>query len=99
VFDTLVHIAHNVKIGHHCLIAGQVGIAGSSVIGPYVMMGGQVGVSDHLTIGAGARLAAKAGVTRDVAPGETVGGYPAMPVREWHRQTVTLKNRASRKKL
>ncbi len=98
MFDNLEHIAHNVKIGHHCLIAGQVGIAGSSVIGPFVMMGGQVGVSDHLTIGAGARLAAKAGVTKDVAAGETVGGYPAMPVREWHRQTIALKNLASRKK-
>jgi UDP-3-O-[3-hydroxymyristoyl] glucosamine N-acyltransferase len=98
MFDNLVHIAHNVKIGHHCLIAGQVGIAGSTVIGPYVMMGGQVGVSDHLTIGAGARLAAKAGVTRDVAAGETVGGSPAMPVRQWHRQTTALKNLAERKK-
>jgi UDP-3-O-[3-hydroxymyristoyl] glucosamine N-acyltransferase len=98
MFDNLVHIAHNVKIGHHCLIAGQVGIAGSSVIGPFVMMGGQVGVSDHLTIGAGARLAAKAGVTRDVAPGETVGGYPAMPVREWHKQVIALKKLAARKK-
>ncbi|MEJ1968918.1 MAG: UDP-3-O-(3-hydroxymyristoyl)glucosamine N-acyltransferase [Rhizomicrobium sp.] len=95
MFDNLVHIAHNVRIGHHCLIAGQVGIAGSSVIGPFVMMGGQVGVSDHLTVGAGAKLAAKAGVTRDVAAGETVGGYPAMPVREWHRQTVALKKLAA----
>jgi UDP-3-O-[3-hydroxymyristoyl] glucosamine N-acyltransferase len=87
-----------VKIGHHCLIAGQVGIAGSTVVGPFVMMGGQAGVSDHLSIGAGARLAAKAGVTRDVAPGETVGGYPAVPVRDWHRQTVALKRLAERKK-
>ena len=98
MFDNLVHIAHNVKIGHHCLIAGQVGIAGSTVIGPFVMMGGQVGVSDHLTVGAGAKLAAKAGVTRDVAAGETVGGYPALPVREWHRQTVALKKLARAKK-
>lgn len=98
VFDNLVHVAHNVKIGHHCLIAGQVGIAGSTVIGPFVMIGGQAGVSDHLNIGAGARLAAKAGVTRDVAPGETVGGYPAVPVRDWHRQTVALKKLAERKR-
>ncbi|MEI9886649.1 MAG: UDP-3-O-(3-hydroxymyristoyl)glucosamine N-acyltransferase [Rhizomicrobium sp.] len=98
MFDNLVHIAHNVKIGHHCLIAGQVGIAGSSTIGPFVMMGGQVGVSDHLTVGAGARLAAKAGVTRDVAPGETVGGYPALPVKQWHRQVTALKNLVGRGK-
>jgi UDP-3-O-[3-hydroxymyristoyl] glucosamine N-acyltransferase len=97
MFDNLVHIAHNVKIGHHCLIAGQVGIAGSSVIGPGVMMGGQVGISDHLTIGAGARIAAQSGVTRDVKPGEAVGGYPAVPVRQWHRQTIALKKLADRK--
>jgi UDP-3-O-[3-hydroxymyristoyl] glucosamine N-acyltransferase len=92
VFDNLVHIAHNVRIGHHCVIAGQVGIAGSSVIGPGVMMGGQVGIADHLTIGAGARIAAKSGVMRDVAEGETVGGYPAMPLRQWHRQNIAVKN-------
>jgi UDP-3-O-[3-hydroxymyristoyl] glucosamine N-acyltransferase len=97
MLDNLVHIAHNVKIGHHCLIAGQVGIAGSTVIGPYVMMGGQVGVADHLTIGAGAKLAARAGVTKDVAAGETVGGYPAQPVKQWHRQVVWLKKMVARK--
>jgi UDP-3-O-[3-hydroxymyristoyl] glucosamine N-acyltransferase len=91
VFDNLVHIAHNVKIGHHCIIAGQVGIAGSAVIGPGVMMGGQVGIADHLTVGAGARIAAKSGVMRDIAAGETVGGYPAMPLRQWHRQTLAVR--------
>jgi UDP-3-O-[3-hydroxymyristoyl] glucosamine N-acyltransferase len=27
---------------------------------------------------------------RDVAAGTTVGGYPAMPLRQWHRQTASL---------
>ena len=52
------------------------------------MIGGQVGVNDHLTIGTRARIAAKSGVIHDVAEGEAVGGYPAIPIRQWHRQTL-----------
>jgi hypothetical protein len=40
--------------------------------------------------GDGAKIAGKSGVMRDVAPGETVAGYPAVPVRQWHRQTAAL---------
>jgi UDP-3-O-[3-hydroxymyristoyl] glucosamine N-acyltransferase len=88
VLDNLVHIAHNVRLGRHCVICGQVGIAGSTVVGDGVMIGGQVGISDHLHIGSGARIASKSGVIRDVNEREAVGGYPAMPIREWHRQTA-----------
>jgi UDP-3-O-[3-hydroxymyristoyl] glucosamine N-acyltransferase len=88
VLDNLVHIAHNVRLGRHCVICGQVGIAGSSVVGDGVMIGGQVGISDHLHIGSGARIASKSGVIRDVKEREAVGGYPAMPIREWHKQTA-----------
>ncbi len=96
--DSLIHIAHNVRVGHHSLMAAQVGIAGSTTLGPMVLMGGQVGISDHLTIGAGARLAARAGVTRDIAPGERVGGYPARPLKRWHRETALLAKMARPKK-
>jgi UDP-3-O-[3-hydroxymyristoyl] glucosamine N-acyltransferase len=90
VLDNLVQIGHNVRVGRCCAIAAQSGIAGSTVIGDGVMIGGQVAISDHLTIGAGARIAGKSGVMRDVEPGMSVGGYPAMPVRQWHRQTAGL---------
>jgi UDP-3-O-[3-hydroxymyristoyl] glucosamine N-acyltransferase len=88
VLDNLVHIAHNVRLGRYCVICGQVGIAGSTIVGDGVMMGGQVGVNDHLHIGSGARIAGKSGVIRDVKEREAVGGYPAMPIRDWHKQTA-----------
>jgi UDP-3-O-[3-hydroxymyristoyl] glucosamine N-acyltransferase len=89
--DNLVQIGHNVRIGRHCAIAGQAGIAGSAEVGDFVMIGGQVAVKDHVTIGSRARIAGRAGVMRDVAAGESVAGTPAVPVREWHRQTLALK--------
>jgi len=97
-FDGLVHVGHNVTMGQFCIVVAQAGIAGSTTIGPGVMIGGQAGIADHLTIGAGARLAARAGVTQDVAAGETVGGYPAQPVKQWHRQVVWLKKMTGKKK-
>ena len=36
------------------------------------------------------RIAAKSGVMRDVPAGVTVGGFPAMEIRQWHRQTTGL---------
>jgi UDP-3-O-[3-hydroxymyristoyl] glucosamine N-acyltransferase len=88
--DNLVQIGHNVRLGRGCVVCGQAGIAGSSTLGDGVIVGGQTAISDHLTIGTGARVAGKSGVMRDVAPGEIVGGYPAVPLRQWHRQTAGL---------
>lgn len=83
--DNLVHVAHNVKIGPRSILAAQVGIAGSTRTGPGVSMGGQAGLIGHLKIGAEARIAAQAGVIGDVAPGETVSGYPAREHKRYLR--------------
>lgn len=96
--DNLCQIAHNVVLGRGCIIAAQVGIAGSTRLGDRVQCGGQAGIADHLTIGEDARIAAKAGVMRDVPAGETWGGYPARPMKTWMREIASLARAAERKK-
>ena len=83
--DNLCQIGHNVTIGPDCLIAGTVGIAGSTVLGARVTVGGSAGIGDHLNIGDDARVAGRAGVIKDIPAGETWAGFPARPHRAWLR--------------
>ncbi len=80
--DNLVMVGHNVRIGAHSMLAGMVGIAGSTRLGKRVWVGGQAGIINHLHIGDGARLAVAAKVMRDVPAGEVMSGHPARPHRE-----------------
>ncbi|MBL4615356.1 MAG: UDP-3-O-(3-hydroxymyristoyl)glucosamine N-acyltransferase [Magnetovibrio sp.] len=89
--DNMVQIGHNVEVGAGCLFPALSGISGSTKIGNYVMMGGAAGLAGHLTIGDGARIAAHSGVMRDVEPGQTVAGSPAMPAKAYWRQIAALR--------
>jgi len=88
--DNLVHIAHNVVIGRHCLIMGQVGFAGSTRLGDYVVVASQSGIADHLKLGNQAVIGAKSGVMRDVPAGGRVLGIPASPDRQAKRQIIAV---------
>ncbi|HEY1660843.1 MAG TPA: UDP-3-O-(3-hydroxymyristoyl)glucosamine N-acyltransferase [Verrucomicrobiae bacterium] len=88
--DNLVHIAHNVQIGEHCIICGQVGFAGSSKVGDYTMFGGQVGISGHLKIGKQVQVAAQGGVMHDIPDGQKWLGTPAQPDRQAKRQMIAM---------
>ena len=83
--DNLCQIGHNVRIGAHCVLAGQVGVAGSSVLEDYVVVGGQAGIAGHITIGRGSRIGGQSGVTKSLAPGAEVLGTPAVDAREFRR--------------
>jgi UDP-3-O-[3-hydroxymyristoyl] glucosamine N-acyltransferase len=93
--DNLVQVAHNVRLGRSCALAAHTGISGSVIVGDGVQFGGRAGIADHVKIGDGARIAAAAGLMRDIPAGETWGGFPAMPARQWMRQVAWLA-RASR---
>jgi UDP-3-O-[3-hydroxymyristoyl] glucosamine N-acyltransferase len=97
MIDNLVQIGHNVVLGRGCVVVAQAGLSGSSRLGDFVTVGGQAGLTGHLTIGAGARIGAQAGVMRDLPAGAAVGGSPAVPLMQWHRQTALL-NRMTKKK-
>jgi UDP-3-O-[3-hydroxymyristoyl] glucosamine N-acyltransferase len=86
--DNLVHIAHNVTIGRHCMIMGQVGFAGSTTLGDYVVIASQSGIADHLRLGNRAVIGAKSGVMRDVPDGVRMLGIPAAPDRQAKRQMI-----------
>jgi len=75
--DNLVHIAHNVEIGEHGLIAAQSGIAGSTRIGHHLMLGGQTGTAGHLHLGNHVTVTAQSGVGKNLPDGVVMRGSPA----------------------
>ena len=95
--DNLVHIAHNVVIGENTVIAGQTGIAGSSIIGKNVLMGGQVGISGHLHISDNVQIGAQSGVTKNISMNSIVSGTPSVNLKTYLKQAVMLKKMVEKK--
>jgi len=89
--DNHVQVGHNVKIGQHCILCAQVGIAGSTVIEDYAVFGGRAGASMHLRIGKGAQVAGCSAAFTDLEPGGKYGGTPAIPLATHQRITVLIK--------
>ncbi|HEY2588158.1 MAG TPA: UDP-3-O-(3-hydroxymyristoyl)glucosamine N-acyltransferase [Tepidisphaeraceae bacterium] len=83
--NDLIAIGHNTRMGTHCLIVSQVGIAGSSTIGHHVTLAGQVGVAGHIEVGDHVTVGAQAGVTNSVPEQSVLLGSPAMPIRQARR--------------
>jgi UDP-3-O-[3-hydroxymyristoyl] glucosamine N-acyltransferase len=92
--DNLVQIAHNVRIGRHCVIAAQTGISGSVEIGNYVVLGGQVGVADNVRIEDSVVVGAQAGIPSGKAlrKGITYWGTPARPLSDFKKMYAHLSN-------
>jgi len=88
--DNLVQVGHNTTIGQHCILCGQVGIAGSCSIGDQVVIGGASGVGDHITIASGSRFAGRSGIIRNITSRGDYAGQPATPIRRWNRAIAAL---------
>lgn len=99
--DNLVHVGHNVQIGHDVVIAAQTGLSGSAIVEDNVIIGGQVGIADHVRIEEGAILGAQSGIpSKKVIRGKGVvfWGTPARPIREYLKELAFL-SRSAKKEL
>ena len=98
--DNLVQIAHNVEVGENTVIAAQTGISGSTKLGKQCVLAGQVGLAGHLLIADGTIFGAQTGVPNSVKiPNQTLQGYPAIPVMNFHKSAIVHKNLPELQKL
>jgi UDP-3-O-[3-hydroxymyristoyl] glucosamine N-acyltransferase len=88
--DNLVQVGHGSHVGDDCLLAAQVGIAGSTEIGNRVILTGQVGVVGHCKVGDGAIVTPQSGVAGDIEPGAIVSGAPAVDHKLWLKYSAAL---------
>lgn len=90
-FSDLVVIGHGTKVGEHCMLVAQVGIAGSVDVGKNVTMGGQVGVSGHIKIGDNVTIGAKSAVWSSIDADTHALGYPAIETFNYRKQMVHVR--------
>ena len=74
LFMAGAHVAHDVVVGSHCVVANAVQLAGHVIVEDWVTFGGLSGVAQHLRIGESAFVAAGAMCERDVPPFVIVQG-------------------------
>lgn len=90
--DNLVQIAHNVHIGAHTVLAGQVGIAGSAKIGKYCALGGKVGIVGHLEITDRVTITGRTMVAHSITePGTYSSGMPADTALRWRKNVARFR--------
>ncbi len=71
-----VHIAHDVQLGDHTILANNATLAGHVRVGDWAVIGGLSGVHQFVRVGAHAMVGFQGHVAQDVAPFMTVDGNP-----------------------
>ncbi|MDX1836277.1 acyl-ACP--UDP-N-acetylglucosamine O-acyltransferase [Legionella taurinensis] len=71
------HVAHDVQMGNHNVIANTVAIAGHVIIEDWVTVGGVSGIHQFSKLGSLSMVGAKSYINKDVPPFALVQGNPA----------------------
>jgi UDP-N-acetylglucosamine acyltransferase len=77
LFMAYAHVAHDCRIGSHCVLANNATLGGHVHLGDWVIMGGLSAIHQFCKVGAHAFIANNAAVTRDIPPYVMVVGQPA----------------------
>jgi UDP-3-O-[3-hydroxymyristoyl] glucosamine N-acyltransferase len=88
--DNLVQVGHGAQVGEDCVLAAQVGLAGSTRLGRNVWVGGQAGFAGHLEVGDKAIITAQSGMSHDIPAGAVMSGSPAFENAAWLRSTAVF---------
>lgn len=70
------HIAHDVQLGDHVIMANYAGLAGHVQVGDWAIIGGMSGVHQFCSVGAHAITGFQSHVSQDVPPFMMVSGNP-----------------------
>ena len=71
-----VHLAHDVQVGHHVILANNATLAGHVHVGDWAIVGGLSGIHQFVHVGAHVMLGFQSHVSQDVPPYMTVSGNP-----------------------
>jgi UDP-3-O-[3-hydroxymyristoyl] glucosamine N-acyltransferase len=89
--DNQCHLAHNVRVGRNCLMAGDFMTAGTVTIGDNNVFGGSSRVSDHVTVGDNMQFAGLAAIVKNInEPGKAFGGRPLQPVNDYLKSNASI---------
>ncbi len=90
--DNQVHIAHNCKIGPRSVLAGCVGIAGSTTLGEHCIVGGASIISGHLEIVADTMISGGTSVIKSIRkPGVYTSVFPLDEHEDWIRNASHIR--------
>ena len=74
-----VHVAHDCRIGDHCIFANNATLAGHVYVGDWAILAGFTGAHQFCRIGPHAFLGMYAGTSQDVPAYTMIGGQPPAP--------------------
>ena len=90
--DNLIQIAHNCRLGEHCVMAGAASMAGSTTLGDHVTVGGAANINGHIKIPSGVTIGPATTVVSYPDDAKLMMGFfPAMPNRDFERSAVLIK--------